>query len=99
MRLRLVISARVMPNNLRFSSFFLLNPLEVQKFFLSLQSTKSVLVRTMTSHDIEKILRPTMPFVGQVKGKGVYGRYHSVHSNFATLKHFTEDNATRRLRG
>ena len=35
-----------------------------------------------------------MPLVGQAEGKGVYGRYHSVVSNFATLKHFTEDNAT-----
>ena len=35
--------------------------------------------------DIDGILRPTMPFVGQTKGKGVYGRYHSVLSNFATL--------------
>ncbi len=26
-----------------------------------------------------------MPFVGQANGKGVYGRYHSVISNFATL--------------
>ena len=33
-----------------------------------------------------------MPFVGQAKGKGVYGRYHSVHSNFATLKLSTGDN-------
>ena len=35
-----------------------------------------------------------MPFVGQAKGKGVYGRYHSVPSNFATLNLCTEDNAT-----
>ena len=49
--------------------------------------------------DIDGILRPTMSFVGQAEGKGVYGRYHSVHSIFATLKHFTEDNATGRLRG
>ena len=26
-----------------------------------------------------------MPFVGQAEGKGVYGRYHSVFSNFANL--------------
>ena len=26
-----------------------------------------------------------MPLVGQAKGKGVYGRYHSVFSNFANL--------------
>ena len=42
------------------------------------------------SQDIDGILRPTMPFVGQAKGKGVYERYHSVHSNFAHLNHFTE---------
>ena len=35
-----------------------------------------------------------MPFVGQAKGKGVYERYHSVPSNFATLNLCTEDNAT-----
>ena len=50
--------------------------------------------------DIDGILRPTMPFVGQAKGKGVYERYRSVSSNFATLKHFTEDNRNgKRLRG
>ena len=38
-----------------------------------------------------------MPFVGQAKGKGVYGRYHSVYSNFATLNRVTEDNATGTL--
>ena len=35
-----------------------------------------------------------MPFVGQAKGKGVYRRYHSVHSNFATLKLYHRGNAT-----
>ena len=34
--------------------------------------------------DIDGILRPTKPFVGQAEGKGVYERYHSVLSNFAT---------------
>ena len=42
-------------------------------------------MRTKTSHYIEEILRPTMPFVGQAEGNGVYERYHSVLSNFATL--------------
>ena len=40
-----------------------------------------------------------MPFVGQAEGKGVYERYRSVLSNFATLNRVTEDNATGRLRG
>ena len=35
-----------------------------------------------------------MPFVGQAKGKGVYGRYHSVYSNFANLNPCTGYNAT-----
>lgn len=35
-----------------------------------------------------------MPFVGQAKGEGVYGRYHSVYSNFANLNPCTEDDAT-----
>jgi len=38
----------------------------------------------MAGHNIDGILRPTKPFVGLAKGKGVYGRYHSVLSNFAT---------------
>ena len=33
-----------------------------------------------------------MPFVGQAKGKGVYGHYHSVTSNFANLNLHTGDN-------
>ena len=37
--------------------------------------------------------------MGLPKGKGVYGRYHSVLSNFANLNRVTEDNATGRLRG
>ena len=36
----------------------------------------------------------TMPFVGQTEGKGVYGRYHSVSSNFANLNPYTGGNAT-----
>ena len=36
-------------------------------------------------HNIDGIQRPTLPFVGQAEGKGVYGRYHSVLSNFAPL--------------
>ena len=43
------------------------------------------------------ILRPTKPFVGLVKGKGVYGRYHSVPSNFANLNLCTEGNATKNV--
>ena len=40
-----------------------------------------------------------MPFVGQAKGKGVYGRYRSVCSNFATLNHVTGGNRNgKRLR-
>ena len=35
-------------------------------------------------NNIDGIWRSTMPFVGQAEGKGVYGRYHSVLSNFAT---------------
>ena len=31
---------------------------------------------------------------GRSEGKGVYGRYRSVLSNFATLKRVTDDNAT-----
>ena len=41
-------------------------------------------------HNIDGLQRLTMPFVGQAEGKGVYGRYHSVHSNFAHLKPVTE---------
>ena len=73
-----------------------------------MQSTKLATKKDRAGQDIDGIQRPTMLFVGQAKGKGVYamlfvgqakgkgvyGRYHSVHSNFATLKHFTEDNAT-----
>ncbi len=43
---------------------------------------------------IDGILRPTMPFVGQAEGKGVYGRYCSVTSNFATLNLHTGSSAT-----
>lgn len=68
-------------------------------FFLSLQRLKPVHVWTRAGHDIDGILRPTKPFVGQAEGKGVYKRYHSVHSNFATLKHFTGGNRNgKRLR-
>ena len=41
--------------------------------------------------DIDGIRRLTKPFVGLAKGKGVYGRYCSVTSNFATLNLHTED--------
>jgi hypothetical protein len=57
--------------------------LPFQKKFVYLQSTKPV-TRDRAGQDIDGIQRPTMPFVGQAKGKGVYGRYHSVISNFAT---------------
>ena len=40
-----------------------------------------------------------MLFVGQTEGKGVYGRYRSVCSNFATLKPVTAVVQQRRLRG
>ena len=56
----------------RFLAFFLF----VSKLFLIFAPTKV--------KDIDGILRPTMLFVGQVEGKGVNGRYHSVLSNFAT---------------
>ena len=46
--------------------------------------------RGLESHNIDGIQRPTMPFVGQAEGKGVYGRYHSVASNLANLNHSTE---------
>ena len=42
------------------------------------------------SHNLIGILRLRKPFVRTAKGKGVYGRYHSVCSNFATLKLPTE---------
>ena len=49
---------------------------------------------------IDGILRPTMLFVGQAEGKGVYGRYYSVSSNFANLKPYTGGNCNgKRLRG
>ena len=57
---------------------------EFRRKFVYLQSTKPV-TRDRAGRDIDGIQRPTMPFVGQAKGKGVYGRYHSVISNFATL--------------
>ena len=47
-------------------------------------------IKDRAGRDIDGIQRPTMPFVGQAKGKGVYGRYHSVCSNFATLILCTE---------
>ena len=54
--------------------------------FVSLPTIKPVLPWTgRVNNNIDGILRPTMPFVGQAKGKGIYGRYHSVTSNFATL--------------
>ena len=54
--------------------------------FLYLCTRPSQLHEDWAGHDIDGILRPTMPFVGQAEGKGVYGRYHSVCSNFAPLK-------------
>lgn len=49
--------------------------------------------------DIDGILRPTKPFVGLAKGKGVNGRYYSVPSNFANLNLCTEVVQRERLRG
>jgi hypothetical protein len=56
---------------------------EFRRKFVYLQSAKPV-TRDRAGRDIDGIQRPTMPFVGQAKGKGVYGRYHSVISIFAT---------------
>ena len=36
------------------------------------------------SENIDGILKPGKPFVRPAEGEGVYGRYHSVLSNFAT---------------
>jgi len=57
--------------------------------FLVDSKKNSIFVPTKVK-DIDGILRPTMSFVGQTEGKGVYERYHSVHSNFAHLKPVTE---------
>ena len=47
--------------------------------------TKPVHVWARAVKDIDGILRPTKPFVGLAKGKGVYGRYISV---FFKLRNF-----------
>ena len=44
--------------------------------------------------NIDGIQRLRTPLVRTAEGKGVYKRYHSVPSNFATLNLCTEDNAT-----
>jgi hypothetical protein len=67
--------------------------LHFTSLFVSLQSTKPV-TRGRAGQNIDGIHRPTMPFVGQADGKGVYERYHSVSSNFANLNSYTGDNAT-----
>jgi len=55
----------------------------VSDFILKFAATRSN-PKGREGHNIDGILRPTKPFVGQVVGKGVYGRYCSVLSNFAT---------------
>ena len=67
-----------------FSTFFMKNSLVIRKFFVSLYPTKPV-TRGRRGQNIEEIQRPPMPFVGhKPMEKGVYERYHSVLSNFAT---------------
>lgn len=71
----------------------------VSKFIFIFVPTKPTHVWARAVKDIDGILRPTMPFVGPVKGKGVYERYYSVTSNFATLNLHTGTNGnSKRLR-
>ena len=66
-------------------------------FYLCPRLSLLFAVRRKSLHD--GILRPTVSFVGQAEGEGVYGRYHSVSSNFAHLKLRTEVMQRERLRG
>ena len=51
---------------------------EFRRKFVYLQSTKPV-TRDRAGRDIDGIQRPTMPFVGQAKGKGVAIYYNKVY--------------------
>ena len=74
--------------------FFVIFSCAIANYCLSLSPTKPAICGEAGHKYIDGILRPTMPFVGQAKGKGVYGRYCSVTSNFATLNLHTGSNAT-----